>query len=93
MYQVNDSVQMLEAFLFQYAGVHIVLKVSIVERQPQTVDAEALAELGIFFREKILEKLVEEIVIFLLAQYGEHGCAMGRFMAWEASDKILHAGS
>lgn len=93
MYQVNDSVQMLEAFLFQHARVHVVLKVTIVERQPQAVDTKALAELSIFFREEVLEKLVEEIVIFLLAQDGEHGRAMGRFVAGKASDEILHAGS
>lgn len=36
----DDTIKMLEAFLFEYAGIHVVLKVMVVERQSDTIETQ-----------------------------------------------------
>jgi hypothetical protein len=63
---------------------------SVVERYSKTVETETLEEFCIVVGEEILQKLVEEELVFLLAQDLEQRGTMSGFMAREACYKVLH---
>jgi hypothetical protein len=63
---------MLEPSLFQHPGIHVVLEVSVVERQANAVQLQAGEEGGVGLGEVILEPLVKEIVGLFFAQHFLH---------------------
>jgi len=67
---------MLETLGLQHSWVHVILEMAVVERKTQAVKTFAGEEFGIFFGEKVLQPLVKEELVLLLAQYFEHGSAM-----------------
>ena len=82
---------MLEALFLQHSGLHIILQMPIIDWQPQTIQSLASKELCIFGGEEILEPLVKEEVVFLLAQDFEHAGAVLMLVARIASDEVFHA--
>lgn len=81
---------MLEAFLFDDKGVHVILKVPIVEGQAETVEAQGGEELGVLFHEEVFEELVEEEVALLLAEDFEEGSPDLVLATWKAVHEVLH---
>ena len=71
--EVDDAVEVLEAFRLEHAWVHVIwgtndwqgdpgstflpIKMPVVERQADTVQSEAFEELGVLLLEEILQKL------------------------------------
>lgn len=82
---------MFEAAFFQDSWVHIILQVTEVERDAQTVQSQLRVEFGIGFGEEILEPSVEEELVLLGAQDFSHGSAVLGLMARKTCDEILHA--
>lgn len=72
--KINHPIEMLETAFLYDSGVHIVLKVSIVEWQSQAVQAFAGEKLRILLREEVLQEFVKEEFVLLLAQNFEHRC-------------------
>ena len=72
MYQINDSIEMLEALLLEHSRIHVIFQVPIIERYPNAVEFQTGEELGIGFREEVLEPFVEEELIFLLPEDLQH---------------------
>jgi hypothetical protein len=66
-YQVYHTIQMLKTRLLQYPGVHIILKMSVVEWQTDAIEAQTGKEFCIIFHEKVFEELVEEKFLFFLS--------------------------
>lgn len=56
-YYVNHSIQVLQSFLLEDSGVVIVLKVSVVNGQPYTVQSQRGKELRIVIPKKMLQEL------------------------------------
>ena len=90
-YQVNYSIKMLEAVFFEDTWVHVVLKMSVVERYMNAVQLQASKELRVGFGEEVFEPLVEEELVFVFSEHFEHGFTVLRFMSWKASDEVFHA--
>lgn len=90
-YEVDHSVQVLEAALLEHARVHVILKVAIVERQTDAVQLQASEELGVLLGEMVLEPFVEEVFVVLLAKHAQHGLAVLAFVAGVAGDEVFHA--
>lgn len=90
-YKLNNPIQMLESLLLQNPRVHIVFEVPIVERDAQAVQPQAGVELGVRVGEEILEPLVEEELVLLLAEDAAHGGSVLRLVAGEAGDEVFHA--
>jgi hypothetical protein len=61
--QLNDAVQVLKPLRLEHPRVHIVLEVSVVERDAETVQAEGFVELGVGFGEEVVQPFVEEEVL------------------------------
>lgn len=55
---VNDTIQFLECTLFQLAGLHVILKVVIIERKTYAIQSQGLEEFSICIREEIFKKLL-----------------------------------
>jgi urease accessory protein UreE len=55
--QVNHPIEVLESLGLEHPRVHVVLKVSVVDRQADAVQSERGEELGIRLREEVLEEL------------------------------------
>lgn len=89
-YDVNGLVEALEALLLHDEGVHVILKVAVVEGQPQTVEAEGRQELAVLVREEVVEVLVEEEVVLLLSEDLKKSCSNLTFASREAADEVLH---
>lgn len=73
---------MLETRLLQHSRIHIVLKVSVIEWQTYTVQAQASKEFGIVLHEKVFEKLVEEEFLLFFSQDFQQSCSMLMLVAW-----------
>lgn len=72
-YQVDHTIKVLQTFLLEHPGVHVIFKVTVVDlhsvpirftdpdrkthRQTQAVEAQRSEQLGILFLEKVLEEL------------------------------------
>lgn len=75
-YNVDNPVKVLEALGLQHSRVHVILEMAVVEWKTQAVETLASEELDILFGEKVLQPLVKEELVLLLAQDFEHGSAM-----------------
>jgi len=82
--QFYDSVNVLEPRFLQYPWVHVILKMSIIERQTYAIKPQTRKELGIVFHEEVFEELVEEEFLPFFSEDLEHGCSMLVFVAWVA---------
>lgn len=51
--QIYHSIEMLEAFGFEHAGVHVVFEVAVVEWQTETVETGGGEEGGVFLGEEV----------------------------------------
>jgi hypothetical protein len=56
--RLDDSVEVTETFRFQHARIVIILEVSVVHRNADTVQAQRLEECSIVIRKEIFEKLL-----------------------------------
>lgn len=63
---------MLKARFHQYAGIHVVFEVVVVEGKAETVQTLGREEFGIGLGEEVGEELVEEEVVLFLAEDFEH---------------------
>jgi hypothetical protein len=66
-YNVNDAVQVLEAFYFQHPWIVVVLEMTEIEWDPEAIESLSGKEFGIGICEEVLEKLVEKEVVLFLA--------------------------
>lgn len=82
---------MLEALILQYARVHIVFEMAVVERYANAIQLQAGKEFGISFCKEVLKPLVKEEFVFVLSKDFEHGLAVLRFVSRKACNKVLHA--
>jgi hypothetical protein len=53
----DDTIKMLKAILLEYARVHVILEVMVVEGQSDTVETQRLEEFCIGFCEKVFQNL------------------------------------
>ena len=60
-HNLDDTVYVLEALLLDLERLHVILEVTVVERQAQAVEAQGFEELGILLRKEMLEKLGQSI--------------------------------
>jgi hypothetical protein len=90
-YEVNHAVQMLEPLLLENTRIHIIFEMPVIERQPDAVQLEASEKFGVLLGEMVLQPLVEEELVVLLAKHGTHGLPVLGLVAGEAGDEILHA--
>jgi hypothetical protein len=67
-YQGNDSVQVLEALLLEHARVHVIFKMSVVERYTNAIELQAGEESRICFGEEVFKPLVEKVIVFMLPE-------------------------
>ena len=51
--QINYSIEMLESLFLQNSRVHVVLEVTIIYRDPNTVQTKRLEEFGIVVLEEV----------------------------------------
>src|SRR5436305_11980115 len=58
--QVDDSIQVLEAFFFDDKGLHVGLEVPVVDGEPQQVQAERGNILSIILSEEIFQETIKE---------------------------------
>jgi hypothetical protein len=68
-YQVNDSVQVLEALLLKHAGIHVIFEMSVIEWDTNAIELQAREESRIGFGEEVFKPLVEKIIVFMLSEY------------------------
>lgn len=57
---VDDTIQVLETRLLEDAGVHVILKVTVVESNTDAVQTKALEEFGIGVLEEVLQEFIEK---------------------------------
>lgn len=80
-HKLNHAIQMLPSTFLDDPGIHVILKMMIVEGHPQAIEAQAPEKPGIGLGEEILEPLVEEVVVLLPTEHPEHGGAVLGFIA------------
>lgn len=80
---------MLETFLLQHSGVHIILRMPVVERHTQTVRSSVGEEFGVYLSEEVFQPLIEEGLVAILAERLQHGRTVRTFVAWIAGNKIF----
>lgn len=56
-YSINDPVKVLQAFLLEYSRVHVVLEVSVVDGETDTVQAQRREAFCVLFSEEVVEEL------------------------------------
>jgi hypothetical protein len=81
---------MLESLRLNNPRSHIILKMAIIKRNPETIQPQTRKELGIRISEEILQPLIEEKLVSLSPKDSAHGRSMLVFMAGESSDEVLH---
>jgi hypothetical protein len=81
---------MLETRRFDNPRCHIIFKVTVVKRNPETIETQTREKLGISIGKEILQPLVEEEFIFLGPKDSKHSRSVLGFMAGESSDEVLH---
>jgi hypothetical protein len=69
---------------------HIVLEMTIIKRNPETIQPQTRKELGVRISEEILQPLIEEELVFLSSKDSAHSRSMLMFMTGESSDEVLH---
>lgn len=89
-YNLNRPVKMLEALLLDDKGIHVILKVMVVERQAKAVEAQRRKELAVLVREEVLEELVEEEVVLFATEDLKQGCADLALATGETVDEVFH---
>lgn len=89
-YQLNNPIQMLETLLLQNPRVHIILKMAIIKRNPDTIQTQARKILGVLLHKEIRQPPVKEIIVFLLPEHFQHRRSVRLFVSWVPRDEILH---
>lgn len=55
--EVNDAVEMFKTLLFEDTGIHVILKMTVVDWQANAVQTKRSEELGILLGKEVLEEL------------------------------------
>lgn len=64
-YSINHTVQVLQSFLLEDAGVHVILEESVVDGETDTVQAQRCKAFCVLFREEVVQKLHTESLAML----------------------------
>lgn len=56
-YSINHTIQVLQTFLLEDTGVHVVLEESVVDRETDTVQTERCKAFRVLFREEVVQEL------------------------------------
>ena len=86
----HDAVKEGKPRLLEGSRVQVVFEMAVIEGNPDTVEAEGGEEFGVGVREEIVQESIEEILILLGAEDGEHGLSMLELCSRVARDEILH---
>jgi hypothetical protein len=68
-YDVDHTVQVLQPLLLEHARVHVVLKVVVVDPNPDQVEPHVPDRLGVCFGEEVLEELITWLPPFQLKRW------------------------
>ena len=90
VYQLNNTIEVLETTMLEYSWVIIILEMLVVDRDTKTVQAKAREVSRIRLSEKVIQPSIKKILVSFSSKNFQHGGAMFSLVTWISRYEVLH---